>query len=238
MNKSVYFISGLPRSGSTLLSAILNQNPRFYSGPSSPVITLMKCIANFFNTEKLCLAYPKVAQAEMYIGDLIKYYYAEVKQEVIFDKSRIWTSNIESIEYYFKIKPKIICMVRNIDEIYMSIKNTKADLIDELLSPNDTLLLKPYNCLKEAFNNYRNYLHIVEYNDLVDKPKEVMQNIYKFLGEEYYEHTFYNIEQKYKEDDINVYGIDLHTIRPDISKSTTKPTKDIINRCKGMEFWR
>ncbi len=29
-----YFISGLPRSGSTLLGAILNQNPRFKAGMS------------------------------------------------------------------------------------------------------------------------------------------------------------------------------------------------------------
>ena len=41
MNKTFYFISGLPRSGSTLLSSILNQNPRFYSGPSSPVVSTM-----------------------------------------------------------------------------------------------------------------------------------------------------------------------------------------------------
>ena len=32
-----HFISGLPRSGSTLLSAILRQNPRFHAGVSSPV---------------------------------------------------------------------------------------------------------------------------------------------------------------------------------------------------------
>ena len=31
-----HFISGLPRSGSTLLSAILLQNPRFHAGMSSP----------------------------------------------------------------------------------------------------------------------------------------------------------------------------------------------------------
>ena len=37
--KTFYFMTGLPRSGSTLLSSILNQNPKFYSGPSSPVVS-------------------------------------------------------------------------------------------------------------------------------------------------------------------------------------------------------
>ena len=35
--KSFYFISGLPRSGSILLSAILKQNPDFYADIASPV---------------------------------------------------------------------------------------------------------------------------------------------------------------------------------------------------------
>jgi sulfotransferase len=35
--KSYYFISGLPRSGSTLLSGILKQNPDFYADIASPV---------------------------------------------------------------------------------------------------------------------------------------------------------------------------------------------------------
>ena len=34
------FISGLPRSGSTLLSALLMQNPRFHAGMSGPMGTL------------------------------------------------------------------------------------------------------------------------------------------------------------------------------------------------------
>jgi sulfotransferase len=37
MQNGLHFISGLPRSGSTLLAAILRQNPRFHSGMSSPV---------------------------------------------------------------------------------------------------------------------------------------------------------------------------------------------------------
>jgi sulfotransferase len=34
---ALHFISGLPRSGPTLLSALLSQNPCFYAGMSGPV---------------------------------------------------------------------------------------------------------------------------------------------------------------------------------------------------------
>jgi sulfotransferase len=38
----LHFISGLPRSGSTLLAALLRQNPRFSSGMSSPTYQLFR----------------------------------------------------------------------------------------------------------------------------------------------------------------------------------------------------
>jgi Sulfotransferase family len=37
---SMHFISGLPRSGSTLLAALLRQNPRFEAGMSGPLAGL------------------------------------------------------------------------------------------------------------------------------------------------------------------------------------------------------
>ncbi len=38
---NIHFISGLPRSGSTLLAAILRQNPRFHAGMTGPVGSLV-----------------------------------------------------------------------------------------------------------------------------------------------------------------------------------------------------
>ncbi len=40
----IHFISGLPRSGSTELFALLRQNPRFHAGMSSPVGGLVNCL--------------------------------------------------------------------------------------------------------------------------------------------------------------------------------------------------
>ncbi|HET6907452.1 MAG TPA: sulfotransferase, partial [Rhodanobacteraceae bacterium] len=37
MMPRIHFISGFPRAGTTLLGAILRQNPRFHAGMTSPV---------------------------------------------------------------------------------------------------------------------------------------------------------------------------------------------------------
>jgi sulfotransferase len=39
--KQLHFISGLPRSGSTLLASILRQTPQFHAAMSSPVAPMM-----------------------------------------------------------------------------------------------------------------------------------------------------------------------------------------------------
>ena len=44
MPRTLHFISGLPRSGSTLLAGILRQNPRMHAAMSSPVAGLLNSV--------------------------------------------------------------------------------------------------------------------------------------------------------------------------------------------------
>jgi sulfotransferase len=44
MQNGIHFISGLPRSGSTLLAALLRQNPRLHAGMTSPVATIYTAV--------------------------------------------------------------------------------------------------------------------------------------------------------------------------------------------------
>ena len=48
--KQFVCLSGLPRTGSTLLSAILNQNPDIYSSPLSPMVQIL---SNYDNILKI-----------------------------------------------------------------------------------------------------------------------------------------------------------------------------------------
>ena len=49
IDKNVHFISGMPRSGSTLLCNILNQNPRFHATGTSGVLDLLLLVRNNWN---------------------------------------------------------------------------------------------------------------------------------------------------------------------------------------------
>ena len=54
-----YFDCGLPRSGSTLLTALLNQNPNIHAGTLSPVFELMYYTNEILQGEQ-AQAFPKL----------------------------------------------------------------------------------------------------------------------------------------------------------------------------------
>tara|TARA_B100000287_G_scaffold192091_1_gene181254 strand:- start:224 stop:547 length:324 start_codon:yes stop_codon:yes gene_type:complete len=100
MDKTFYFMAGLPRAGSTLLSTLLNQNPRFYSGPSSPVLGAMYSVHENFLENELYTGYPKPDQVNEIVGSVIRHWYSDVEEEVIIDKNRAWPARVPFIEGY------------------------------------------------------------------------------------------------------------------------------------------
>jgi sulfotransferase len=256
LNKTYYFLSGLPRSGSTLLSSILNQNPRFYSGPSSPVVATMIALENSLANDELFLGYPKPQQAKEIIASVLPQFYSDRQEPVIFDKNRSWTVRMEYIPGYFDIAPKVICPVRDTAEILTSFISMvrrnpyqvdgKINFVDEMLIKNNIpltddnrceLLASPAGILgqsveglrKALMEGYDQSLHFVEYKDLVTNPAETMQKIYEFLGEEPFEHTFDNLKNENRENDGKVYGFaDMHEVRP-VVKSTAPAPEEILS---------
>lgn len=253
--KKYYFMAGLPRSGSTMLSAILNQNPRFYSGPSSPVVPTMLALEQSLNQDELFLAYPKIDFGKNLIASVIEHYYADTDKPVIFEKNRSWVNRMDYIRGYFGIEnPKILFPVRDVAEILTSfismirrnphIVNERLNFIDQSLVQqgiplNDFnrcraiagpgILGQSFDGLKKALaEGYRNNIHFVEYRDLVNKPKETMQKIYNFLGEPYYNHDFKNLKNIHQENDAQIYGFeDMHAVRS-VVKSTAEKPEDVL----------
>ena len=265
MNKTYYFMSGLPRSGSSLLSAILNQNPRFYCGPSSPVPSLILDIENNLKTNELHKAFVKENFQHDIIKSVLTNYEAHDDFTVIIDKNRSWTHRLDYLIKYFDIEqPKVICTVRDLSEILASFitmihRNRGTNFVDRELEKlkvpvsdisrcqliaADGPLGRGYTGLQKALqSDFKNYIHLVEYKDLVNDPENTLKGIYNFLGEDYYEHSFDNVQNKHREDDGTIYGLpDMHEVRPAV-KSTAKKPEDVlpaqvIKDVAVLEFWR
>ena len=73
-----------------------------------------------------------------------------------------------------------------------------------------------------------------------------MNEIYEFLGEEPFEHTFENLSNEHREDDITTYGLsDMHEDHSELKKVSTDPSEilpdsiiELYNSNKSnLEFW-
>jgi sulfotransferase len=266
MHKTYFFESGLPRSGSTLLSAILNQNPEFHCGAISPVLEIMYYTEQYFEGSEQALAYPKPEQHHKMISSVIDNYYSDVDKPIVFDKCRAWTNNTDRIQKYITKKPKILCPVRDVLEILASFiqmihRNshqvsfvdkalmdggcalTDDNRCDYLMSPEGIVDQSLYAFGEGIRKRCENHMHMVEYNDLVSRPEETFRKIYQFLDIPYYSHDFNNVNHKYRERDDDVYGLnDMHEVRKSVKRTSKRPEEVlsdyVLNKYSGMEFWR
>lgn len=266
MDKTYFFESGLPRSGSTLLSAILNQNPDLHCGAISPVLEVMYYTEQYFDASEQALAYPKPEQHYKIISSVIGNYYSDREEKYVVDKCRAWPNNVDRIQKYITKTPKILCPVRDVVEILASFvemihrnqnhlsfidkaiiekgyEPTDDNRCDYLMSPEGIVDQSLYAFGEGFRKGCEKYMHIIEYNDLVNRPEDTMRKVYHFLEIPYYNHDFENVSNKYREKDTKVYGLgDMHQVRKQVKKTSKRPEEVlsdyILNKYSGMEFWR
>jgi sulfotransferase len=116
MEKTYHFITGLPRSGSTLLSSILKQNPRFHASITDPLATMVKGVIDSSNTGPGIRTEVPVTRRENIIRSLFEGYYKDVDKEVVFNTNRAWTLLTPQIDHVFPNSKFVVC-VRDINWI-------------------------------------------------------------------------------------------------------------------------
>src|SRR5688500_16181259 len=86
MTMKMHFISGLPRSGSTLLAAILRQNPRFHAAMSGPLWQIFEGLVRSMGESNEYSLFLTEAQRERMARSLFESFYADIAGEkVVFD---------------------------------------------------------------------------------------------------------------------------------------------------------
>lgn len=259
--QGVHFIAGLPRSGSTLLSAILRQNPRFSAAVTSPVASMFAAILPKMSGASEFAPFFDDGRRHSILRGIFNAYHQQGSQgcDVIFDTNRIWTARIALIGRLFP-SARVICCVRDvpwiIDSVECVMRRNPAQVsrlfgergaknlygrVDELMDQQKGLIGLSWTSLREAwFGELAEKLIIVRYESLAKEPSRVMKQLYCLLGEKYYEHDFSNLE--YSEDDydsgLGMPG--LHTVRRKVEyreRQTILPP-DVFVRFSESNFWR
>jgi sulfotransferase len=222
VEKKIHFIAGLPRTGSTLLSAILSQNPLIHAEGNSALCQLMWDMEVSCKTSAAQQLQANNRFETQYdlISELPKLYYRKINRPIVFDKCRSWTleSNFNMIKKYVNEDARIVVLTRPIDEIVQSFvrlaKNNNSSFnAKDLLTPHSEPIMRSLDGVDWAKKQGNKNFLFIEYRDLCDYPKEVVDSIYSFCGLDNFEHDFNNVEEYFPENDA-IYGLSgMHSVR-------------------------
>lgn len=223
-------LSGLPRSGSTLLAAILHQNPAIHAEGNSAVCQMMWDLqqSTDWNCREQLLANRRYTTAHEIISAIPQMYYAHTNRPVVIDKCRSWTlpANQDMWRRYIDDKPKTIVLTRPIDEIVQSFetlyeRNQRQFDAAQLLREDSEPLMRSLRGVEWAKQTNAGEFLFIDYHDLIANPTATLNDIYTFIGLQPYEHDLLHIVNEHAEDDA-IYGLQgMHDIRPTIDTVRT-----------------
>ena len=215
------YFSGLPRSGSTLLAAILRQNPRFHSAISGPMSEVFVSLLRTMSGASETSIFISDTQRQRILQSVMEDYYADISQpEVIFDTSRGWCSMLPAVARLFP-ESRMICTLRSpawiLDSIERHVQSnafipsrlfnhdasgsvyTRVEMLTKL-----GVVGSAVNGLRQAwFGEDADRIIALRYKSLTEDPAKTIRKLYDSLGEPAFEHDFKHVE--YDEPEFDAY---------------------------------
>jgi sulfotransferase len=258
MQNGIHFISGLPRSGSTLLAGILRQNPRFHAMMTSPVGGIYLAMLGAVSRKNEGAGFIDEDQRRDLLAGVFDGYYRRIGAEkLVFDTNRIWCSKMPHLVQLFP-QAKVVCCVRSISWIMDSVERRERQHAFELsgifgydaggtvytrvnrLAASDGMVGYALDALREAFyGGYGDRLMLVTYEALTRDPAGTLSLIYDFVGEQPYAHDFDNVVYDADEFDMTIGAPGLHTVRRKV-EFVDRPTilpPDLFAKFENDAFW-
>jgi len=260
MTSRYHFISGLPRAGSTLLAAILGQNPRFHAGMSSPVAALFGGVMGPMGPFSEFGTFFDDAKRQRVVRGLFDAYYEDqADKDIIIDTSRAWCGRLDALSTLFP-EAKVLCCMRSVAWVLDSLErlarrnpfhfvrffNNDSErgnvyMRVETLTKGDRMVGHAFNAAKEAFyGEHADRCLFIDYDHMVALPKETVDLVYQFLGEPPFEHDFEHVEYDNPEFDAWLGTEGLHRvsgrIEPRPRKTILPP--ELFQKYDNMSFWR
>ena len=143
MQNGIHFISGLPRAGSTLLSALLLQNPGLHAGITAPVGHIFGAMLREVSqgSEGAVMIDDSQRQA-LLRGIFENYYHAIHPSRTVFDTNRIWCTRLHLLAELFP-QARIICCAGHIPWFDAGLGTPGLYEVKTVVAPSDRETILP-----------------------------------------------------------------------------------------------
>jgi sulfotransferase len=246
-DKKFFFMAGLPRSGGTLISSILNQNPDIYVSPQSTLPNTLGAAYNQYQSKenKDSDQFQNIFNV---MESIIPTFYNSNPEKYIVDKNFSWLEPHPYVilEKHLKNDIKVICPVRSVLEILASwnrlcekdpknnydveIKKTdrtklpmadkRANYFMRIGTDGDTpsgILNSIENMKRVLYPQFKDNIMLVDYGILMQDTKWTIDAIYDFLEIDHYESDLDNLSTPHTYND--TWGVkNHHTVKSSIEQ--------------------
>jgi hypothetical protein len=247
--KKLFFLVAMPRSGNTLFTSIMNQNPNIACTANSITLEIIKDLFLLKNTD-VFQNYPDHQSLDNVLDSVYVNYYKDWPQKYIIDRGPVMTEgNFQLIKKHFKKPFKCVVILRDLMEVlasYMKWYTENPDAFpnrygckndDEklgMIMNTKGAVAKDLEAIKNAFN-YPEICHFMKYDDLVQNPEEEINKVYTFFNIPYFKHRLIDLDQiqlngmRYND---GIVGKNMHTIRNEIKKEYNPYIEKIPKRIR------
>ena len=242
MKQTLHFMSGLPRSGSTVLASILNQNPSVYVTPTSPMLNVAVKMQESWREDPTVKANYFEEQARNLTKAILPAFWQHRSEPIIIDKGRGWAKNMPTVNALFGEKIKVVVVERDLPSIMASwltiIRRQPNCYLDQEIikkgfQPTDENRMAEmwFNMVKDCMEGTQqikkdvpDQIILVNYDDIINNPQQQVERIEQFLDLPKHEYDFDNIQSDTTDDDLVAWGFEgLHTIIPKLEKTSNDP---------------
>jgi len=242
-DKQIYFLCAMPRSGNTLFTSIMNQNPELVVTPNSITLEIMKNLFLLKKTDTF-QNFPDEQSLDNVMDEVYNLYYKYWSYKTIIDRGPVCTpGNLKIMQKHFKKPIRCVVLVRDLLDVLASYIKwfeteptsflNKYKTLDEKLS----VVMEKNGAVGKELMSIQYLLHhpemavFIKYDNLVQNPEQEIRKVYTFLNIPYYPHYFENLEQvivnglPYND---RIVGKNMHTIRTEKIMKVENYYKNII----------
>ena len=258
MDDRIHFIAGLPRSGSTLLSAILRQNPRLHAGITSPVAGLFQKLLVGMGASSDYYDLIDESHRRSILRSLFDGYYYDQPTKIVFDTNRYWCSRMSALVQLFPTA-KVVCCVRDpvwildsferlvqrnafsVSKLFDKQNSNTVHLRVEALASGTGAVGFAYNALQEAFyGEHADRLILLDYEAFTKNPEHSLNVLYSELKLPRFVHDFENV--RYADggefdDRLGVPGLHYVTGPVKYTERRTILPPDLVQKFSNRRFW-